>query len=140
MSFDWTISEKCSLKQRAKRYRFAMDISLTMGFESWQMMWPMKLTNISTSGLLAEFLVSNPQDARNANDLLRLLTAEPNVCLQLNPCGQDLLPASVDAVVIRSNKTSRGLELAFRYEEQPDELQQLFTNIHEQSTKQGPSI
>jgi hypothetical protein len=109
-----------------------MNISLTIGFESWQILWPMKLTNLSTSGLLAEFPVTNHQDARNANDLLRLLNAEPNVRLQLDPCSQDLLPACIDAVLIRSQKTSRGLELGFCYEDRSEELDQLFTNILEQ--------
>ena len=132
MTFDWTISDNRSLKERAQRHRLAIDVSLSMDFESWQIMWPMKLINISTSGLLVEFLVGNPQDASKANDLLKLLNAEPNIRLQLAPCNQELLPATIDAILIRHQKTSRGLELAFNYDEQTEELLQIFTNIPEQ--------
>lgn len=135
MTFDWTISENRSLKKREQRYRLAIDISLSMGFESWQIMWPMKLINISTSGMLVEFPVSSPQDASKANDLLKLLNAEPHVRLQLAPCNQELLPATIDAALIRHQKTSRGLELAFTYDEQTEELQQIFTNIPEQQVQ-----
>lgn len=133
MTFDWTISENRSLKPRAPRHHADMNISLTIGFESWQIMWPLNLKNISNSGLLAEFSVANPKDAQSANDLLRLLNAEPDVCLQLTPCSQDIFPLSINAGVVRSQKTSRGLELAFGYNEQPDELKQLLTNILEQT-------
>jgi len=132
MTFDWTISDNRSLKERAQRHRLAIDVSLSMDFESWQIMWPMKLINISTSGLLVEFLVGNPQDASKANDLLKLLNAEPNIRLQLAPCSQELLPVTIDAILIRHQKTSRGLELAFTYDEQTEELLQIFTNIPEQ--------
>jgi hypothetical protein len=132
MTFDWTISENRSLKQRAQRHRLAVDISLSMGFESWQIMWPMKLINISISGVLVEFPVGNPQDASKANDLLKILNAEPNVRLQLAPSNQELLPATIDAILIRYQKTSRGLELAFNYDDRTEELQQIFTNIPEQ--------
>lgn len=135
MTFDWTISENRSLKQRAPRHRLSIDISLSMGFESWQIMWPAKLINISTSGVLVEFPVGNPQDASKANDLLKLLNAEPNVRLQLAPCNQELLPATIDAMLIRHQKTSRGLELAFNYDEQTEELQQIFISIPEQQLK-----
>ena len=132
MTFDWTISDNRSLKQRAQRHRLAIDISLSMGFESWQIMWPMKLINISTSGMLVEFAVGNPQDASKASVILKLLTAEPNIRLQLAPCNQELLPATIDAILIRHQKTSRGLELAFNYDEQTEELQQILINIPEQ--------
>ena len=132
MTFDWTISENRSLKQRAQRHRLAVDISLSMGFESWQIMWPLNLINISTTGVLVELPVGNPQDASKANDLLKLLNAEPNIRLQLAPSNQELLPATIDATLIRHQKTSRGLELAFNYDQQSEELQQIFTNIPEQ--------
>lgn len=132
MTFDWTISHNNSLNPRARRHHVTMNLSVTIAFESWQIMWPMKLANLSTSGLLAEFPVANPRDAGNANDLLKLLEAEPNVCLQLDSCSLELLPASIDAVFVRSEKTSRGLELAFCYDERSEDIQQIFTNILEQ--------
>jgi hypothetical protein len=126
----WTFSHPGSnVDGRAPRYDADMRVSLTIPFESWQLLWTLRSINLSNTGVLAALDVINPETAQKAMDLDTLLDAEPEVLIQIDSPTDDLYAPSLTARLTRKTKKPWGLEIAFQFTEENENLANLVASL-----------
>jgi hypothetical protein len=119
----WTFSHPGSNPEgRASRYPVSLRVCVTIPFESWQLLWTLRSINVSNTGILAAFDVTSSETAQKALDLDTLLDAQPEVTLQIDADSDDFYVPSLGARLARKSKKQWGLELAFHFTEDNDNL------------------
>lgn len=93
-----------------------------MPFESWQLSWTLVSFNLSMTGLLCGFNVTDESSAQAAVDLETLLQAEPVVRLQIEHNYSHLFAPVVWARIVRNIRQAWGLELALSFTETSPDL------------------
>lgn len=130
MFHHWTFSHPgAQTEGRAMRYEADLRVCVTIPFESWQLLWPLRSINISNTGVLAAFDVHNPETAQKAIDMDTLLDAQPEVTVQIDAAIEDFCVPSLDARVSRKTKKPWGLEIAFQFTSESDPLANLIANL-----------
>jgi hypothetical protein len=114
---------------RAERLTADLRVAVVIPFESWQLMWSIRSLNISNTGILCAADVSDPQSAQMATDLHTLLEAEPDVHLQIDAAADELFAVSIPARLTRKTKKPWGLELAFHFNEENEDLLNLVASL-----------
>jgi hypothetical protein len=137
----WTFSHPSAQNEgRAARMNADLRVSIIIPFESWRLLWNLRSINISNTGILCGFDVTDKTSAQKALDLDTLLTAEPDVQIQINPSTDDLLPPMIAGRLIRKAKQPWGLELAFHFISENDDLALLMESLehspHESRNRQ----
>jgi PilZ domain len=126
----WTFSHPAPQTEgRAERHSVDLKVAITISFESWQLLWPLRTLNISTSGILCAVNVTDQLSAQRTTDLDALLDAEPEVQLQIDATNDDLFAPSLTARLVRKTKKPWGLELAFQFSEDNDDLESLVGSL-----------
>ena len=128
----WAFSHPgAATEGRAERYTADLRVAVVIPFESWQLMWTVRSINISNTGVLCAADVTDQASAQKATDLDTLLEAEPEVQLQIDSSTDELFAATVPARLTRKNKKPWGLELAFHFNAESDELMNLVASIEQ---------
>lgn len=130
MFHHWTFSHPgAQTEGRAMRYDVDLRICVTIPFESWQLMWPLRSINISNTGVLAAFDVHNQDTAQRATDIDTLLDAQPEVTVQIDGSLEDFCVPALHARMTRKTKKPWGLEIAFQFSEESDALANVIANL-----------
>jgi hypothetical protein len=119
---------------RTVRYAANLNVSLTLPFESWQLLWKLRTVDISEAGILCRYEISNERDASHAHELWTLLEAQPDVHLQIDTQSDDFFSPSVDAFLINRSRQSGALELEFSFTGRNQEIESLLASIGDRST------
>jgi hypothetical protein len=138
MFYDWTFSTpSASADARAQRYTADLKVTVTLPFESWQLMWTLRSLNISNTGILCALDVINEASAQRATDLITLLDAQPEVQIQIETPSDDIFAPILNATVVRKLKRPWGLEVALNFNEESDDLLSLISSLDGWSTQQS---
>ncbi len=130
MFHQWTFSHPAiQSEKRSERHIADLQVAITIPFESWQLLWPLRTLNISNTGILCAISVPDQASAQRATDLDSLLDAEPEVQLQIATLGEDLFAPSVSARLVRKTKRQWGLEIAFQFCEESEDLAGLIVSL-----------
>jgi hypothetical protein len=130
----WAFSHPGAANEgRAERQTADLRVAVVIPFESWQLMWTIRSINISNTGVLCAADVTDQASAQKATDLNTLLDAEPEVQLQIDSPTDELFAATVPARLTRKTKKPWGLELAFHFNTENEELMNLVASL-----EQGP--
>lgn len=128
----WTFSHPgAPTEGRAERHSADLRVIITIPFESWQLMWIVRSINISNTGILTAFDVTDPTSAQKAMDLDTLLSAEPEVQIQIDSMTDEHYAPSVNARLVRKTKKQWGLEIAFQFLEESDILVDLVAGLEQ---------
>ena len=126
----WTFSHPGAASEgRAERHVADLRVAVTIPFESWQLMWTLRSLNISNTGILCAADVTDQRTAERAMDLDTLLDAEPEVQLQIDSPSEDLFAPSVPARLVRKTKRPWGIEIAFNFSSENDDLASLVASL-----------
>ena len=126
----WTFSHPNTPNNgRAERLNADLRVAITIPFESWQLMWTLRTLNISNTGILCAADVVDQPTAQRTMDLDTLLDAEPEVHLQIDSPSDDLFAPSLSARLVRKTKRPWGLELAFHFGGENDDLASLVASL-----------
>jgi len=129
MDFGYQAWANNAQTKREERYDANMEASLILPFESWQLVWQIRAVNISRSGVLCRYELTDQSKNRHALDISTLLDAEPHVHLQINSQSDDLFSPSIEARMVRKLLRPHYLELAFTFNHQSSELDTLIESF-----------
>lgn len=128
----WTFAHPgAPTEGRAQRHNADLRVVITIPFESWQLMWTLRSLNISNTGILTAFDVTDQSSAQSATDLDTLLNAEPEVQIQIDSLNDDLYATSLNGRLVRKTKRQWGLEMAFHFAEENDQLISLVASLEQ---------
>jgi len=133
MNRHFELSQADFRPQRAIRHMANLNVSLTLPFESWQLLWKLRTIDISEAGVLCRYEISDERDASHALELWTLLEAQPDVHLQIDTQSDDFFSPSVDAILIDRSKQLGALELEFSFTSRNQEIDSLLASIADRS-------
>lgn len=116
---------------RASRYSVDLRVAIKVPFETWQLMWVVRSVNLSNTGILCALDAADPKGVQLALDLNTILDAEPEVIIQIDSHLEELNSAVVRAHLVRKTKRSWGLEIAFQFDEENEDLAFLVGSIEQ---------
>lgn len=130
--FDTTIDSHRA--HREPRCYVALEASLVLNFEAWQLLWKLETVNISQSGVLCRYHISNEAEEMAAQELITLLDAQPDCHLQIDVVNHEFFSPSLLVTLKRKAKHIGALELAFGFETNNNDIElmldSLTNNLH----------
>jgi hypothetical protein len=112
--------------RHANRHIANLGVSLTIPFESWQLLWKLQAVELSDSAVLCRYDISDESQTGHAIELWNLLDAQPEVHLQIEtPPSDDFFCPSVNAVLANKTRRAGGLDLEFMFTDQNQDIESL---------------
>lgn len=133
----WTFAAAAPAPPPQRQTRFPVEavVQLFLRFEAWQIAWTVSAVNISESGFLCLFPVTDPASAERAVDLESLVGAEPQVRLQIDHSIAELFAPVVWGTLVRCTREPLGLALAFEFTETDSHLIALLDHLAHAAAK-----
>jgi len=126
MNRPFDLSKVDFTSQHPNRHIANLCVSLTIPFESWQLLWKLQALELSDSAVLCRYEISDESQSSHAIELWNLLDAQPEVHLQIEtPPSDDFFCPSVNAVLTKKTRQAGGLDLEFMFIDQNQDIQSL---------------
>jgi|LakMenE18May11ns_1017448.scaffolds.fasta_scaffold9600960_2 hypothetical protein len=119
--------------QRAIRQMPSLNVSLTLPFESWQLLWKLRTVDIHEAGVICRYDITDEKDSGHALELWTLLEAQPDVHLQIDTQSDDFFSPSVDATLINRSRQPGALELEFSFTSRNQDIESLLASMTDRS-------
>jgi hypothetical protein len=107
---------------REQRLSFCAPVTIFFPFAPWQIACSTRSVNISTSGILLFTDATRPNQNSLSCDISAMLTAEPQVTLQIEHQISHLFIPVLHARCVRTNFHTSGVEYAFAFDQTTDDL------------------
>jgi hypothetical protein len=105
---------------RAPRVQLPWHVQLFFPFENWQIAWSLQTSNLSSSGILAQYFVTDAETAEYGKNLETICNVESRVQIHIDHPYDTLGPLQLSGDIVRIEKGPKGLLIAAEFSKNVD--------------------